>query len=409
MDLPVMPPVKPMLAKSVQDDPDPGMQYEPKWDGFRAIVFRDGDEVVLGSRNGKPLTRYFPELVEALARQPAGALRGRRRDRHRARAAASTSTRCSERIHPADTRVRMLAEQTPALVRRLRPARPRRRDLAARRPVRRAAGRARGGARRAQRPPVHLTPATADLARRRSGSSEFEGAGLDGVVAKPLDRPVPARQARDVQDQARADGRLRGGRLPLAQERRRSSARCCSASTTTTGALQHVGVVRVLPDGAPGRAGRGAGAAAGGPRRGIRGRPGPRRRRTRAARLPGAVSRWTRQEGPVLGAAAARAGRRGGVRPHGGRPLPAHRPVPPLAARPRPRVLHLRAAGGAGRFDLSEILSSAAELQRADVAGFGARYSTARSPADSAVWCSKTRFVSVRATAGFAERFFSTN
>lgn len=65
MDLPIMPPVKPMLAKSVRKIP-PGMQYEAKWDGFRAIVHRDGDEVVIGSRTGKPLTRYFPELVATL-------------------------------------------------------------------------------------------------------------------------------------------------------------------------------------------------------------------------------------------------------------------------------------------------------------------------------------------------------
>ncbi len=65
MDLPVMPPVKPMLAKSVPTIPDVG-HVEPKWDGFRTIVFRDGDEVVLGSRNEKPMTRYFPELVEAI-------------------------------------------------------------------------------------------------------------------------------------------------------------------------------------------------------------------------------------------------------------------------------------------------------------------------------------------------------
>src|SRR3954464_9705919 len=65
MDLPVMPPMKPMLAKSVARIP-PGMQYEAKWDGFRAIVHRDGAEVVIGSRNGKPLPRYFPELATAL-------------------------------------------------------------------------------------------------------------------------------------------------------------------------------------------------------------------------------------------------------------------------------------------------------------------------------------------------------
>src|SRR3954471_12460600 len=71
MRLPVLPPVKPMLAKSVKQMPQPGdiagtYLYEPKWDGFRCIVFRDGDDVELGSRNERPLTRYFPEVVAAV-------------------------------------------------------------------------------------------------------------------------------------------------------------------------------------------------------------------------------------------------------------------------------------------------------------------------------------------------------
>ncbi|MGH2669735.1 MAG: ATP-dependent DNA ligase, partial [bacterium] len=65
MRLPIMPPVKPMLAKAVKDIPHGALSYEPKWDGFRSIIFRDGDEVEIGSRNEKPMTRYFPELVEA--------------------------------------------------------------------------------------------------------------------------------------------------------------------------------------------------------------------------------------------------------------------------------------------------------------------------------------------------------
>jgi ATP-dependent DNA ligase len=65
MDLPVMPPVAPMLAKPVSDLPEGPWSFEPKWDGFRTIVFRDGDEVELGSRKERPLTRYFPEIVEA--------------------------------------------------------------------------------------------------------------------------------------------------------------------------------------------------------------------------------------------------------------------------------------------------------------------------------------------------------
>ena len=66
MQLPVMPPVPPMLAKARQRIPDGALSYEPKWDGFRSIIFRDGDEVEIGSRNEKPMTRYFPEVVEAL-------------------------------------------------------------------------------------------------------------------------------------------------------------------------------------------------------------------------------------------------------------------------------------------------------------------------------------------------------
>ena len=74
MDMPVMPPVQPMLAKSVKGIPDPakfdgGLSFEPKWDGFRAIVFRDGDDVEITSRNTKPLTRYFPEVVGAIREQ----------------------------------------------------------------------------------------------------------------------------------------------------------------------------------------------------------------------------------------------------------------------------------------------------------------------------------------------------
>ena len=107
-----MPPVKPMLAKSVTKIP-PGMQYEAKWDGFRAIVHRDGDELVIGSRTGKPLTRYFPELVAALlANLPARCVvDGEIVIAHEGRL---DFDRLTERIHPAESRVRLLAEQTPA-------------------------------------------------------------------------------------------------------------------------------------------------------------------------------------------------------------------------------------------------------------------------------------------------------
>ena len=122
MDLPVMPPVRPMLAKSVKGIPDPaevrraGCRFEPKWDGFRCLVFKDGDEVELASRNTKPLTRYFPEVVDGDARAAAGAVRARRRALRGAgdRVDRLEFEMLQERIHPARVRVDMLAEKTPA-------------------------------------------------------------------------------------------------------------------------------------------------------------------------------------------------------------------------------------------------------------------------------------------------------
>ncbi|MEU1469206.1 ATP-dependent DNA ligase [Streptomyces sp. NPDC005761] len=185
MDLPVMPPVKPMLAKSVKRIP-PGMQYEAKWDGFRAIVHRDGDEVVIGSRTGKPLTRYFPELVTAARENlpPRCVVDGEIVVAYDGRL---DFDRLSERIHPADSRVRLLAEQTPASLVAF--------DLLAlgddslldtrqsdRRTVLEAAL-AEASA------PVHLAPSTTDPAVAQEWFERYEGAGLDGVVAKPLDLP----------------------------------------------------------------------------------------------------------------------------------------------------------------------------------------------------------------------------
>src|ERR671931_2026933 len=114
MRLPVMPPVSPMLAKAVRELP-PGMHYEPKWDGFRAVVFRDGDEVELGSRNERPLTRYFPELVEAvLAHLPRRCVVDAEIVVPDAAGQRLDFDALLLRIHPAASRVRLLAEQTPA-------------------------------------------------------------------------------------------------------------------------------------------------------------------------------------------------------------------------------------------------------------------------------------------------------
>jgi ATP-dependent DNA ligase len=187
MRLPVMPPVQPMLAKSVPEVPDgPGFLYEPKWDGFRCIVFRDGDEVELGSRNEKPLTRYFPEVVAAVrAHLPERCVI----DGEIVIAAGQglDFEALLQRIHPAASRVKMLAETTPASFIAF--------DLLA---LGDESYMDQPQAVRRQRleqvlasapPPVHLTPMTDDVALAREWFTLFEGAGLDGVVAKPAGIP----------------------------------------------------------------------------------------------------------------------------------------------------------------------------------------------------------------------------
>jgi len=194
MHLPFDPPLEPMLAKASAALPDgDGWLYEPKWDGFRAIVFRDGDEVLIQSRDLKPLDRYFPELAEPIR--------------------ASFPSRCVVdgevviardgeldfealllRIHPAESRVRMLAGETPASFVgwdllalddedfRATPQGERRARLET------AFG--------AVEAPIHLTPATRVRSTAADWFDRFEGAGLDGVVAKRLDAPYqPGKRA----------------------------------------------------------------------------------------------------------------------------------------------------------------------------------------------------------------------
>src|SRR4051812_38254198 len=182
MRLPLMPPVSPMLAKSVPTIP-PGASYEPKWDGFRSIVFRDGDDVEIGSRNERPMTRYFPELVAAF--------RAELPDRCVvdgeiviAADAGLDFEALQQRIHPAVSRVTMLAEQTPASYIAFDLLAVGEEDLTGQPFVER---RARLVAALADaKPPVHVTPATTDLDVAHRWFEEFEGAGLDGVIAKPL-------------------------------------------------------------------------------------------------------------------------------------------------------------------------------------------------------------------------------
>ncbi|MGF0116909.1 ATP-dependent DNA ligase [Promicromonospora sp. Marseille-Q5078] len=198
MTLPLEPPVLPMLAKSVPDVPDQpeggaAWVYEPKWDGFRALVFRDGDDVRIDSRNARPMQRYFPDVVEAaLEALPARCVVdgeivvARPGDDGAGTAAHLDFDALSQRIHPAESRVRLLASETPASLvvfdvlaldgddLSMRPLRERLAVLD---------GLGLAG------PRVHATPRTQDAAVARDWFAAFEGAGLDGVVAKRLDDP----------------------------------------------------------------------------------------------------------------------------------------------------------------------------------------------------------------------------
>jgi ATP-dependent DNA ligase len=186
---PIEPPVSPMLAKLARELPTSGGKagdflFEPKWDGFRAIVFRDGDDVEIGSRNEKPLTRYFPDLLDPLREQlPARCVVD-------GEIVIATDKGLdfdllSLRIHPAASRVAMLAEQTPASFVAFDLLADERGDLREL-PFRERRRRLEGAFSHATSP-VLLTPATTDRALAEEWFERFEGAGLDGVVAKPLD------------------------------------------------------------------------------------------------------------------------------------------------------------------------------------------------------------------------------
>ncbi len=188
MELPVMPPVSPMLAKSVSGVPAAdsvagGLGYEPKWDGFRCIAFRDGDEVVLGSRNEKTLTRYFPEVVTALqaALPDKAVVDGEiviRNDNH------LDFVALTNRIHPADSRVQKLAVETPAEFVAFDVLAIGNESLMTTPYIERRGALDRAISAKAKS--VHVTPMTRDLETAKEWFERFEGAGLDGIVAKPL-------------------------------------------------------------------------------------------------------------------------------------------------------------------------------------------------------------------------------
>ena len=234
-----MPPVQPMLAKSVAGIPDPakygGLSFEPKWDGFRCIVFRDGDEVELTSRNTKPLTRYFPEVVTAVREQlPTDACwtascSSRSATSWSSRPCRSESTRRSRACD-------MLAEKTPAGFVAF--------DLLALddkayldRPFleRRAALEK---ALRGLQGPCYLTRTTTDVAEAEQWFEQFEGAGLDGVVAKPLTAPYTqnGRTMLKIKHERTADVVVAGYR-----EHKTSTARAAAAGQPAARAVRRGG------------------------------------------------------------------------------------------------------------------------------------------------------------------------
>lgn len=243
MMLPVMPPVSPMLAKSVAEIP-PDAWYEPKWDGFRSILFRDGDDVELGSRNERPMTRYFPEIAAA-----ARAELPQRCVIDGEIVIASGDTLDFEalqlRLHPAASRVRMLAEQTPAAFIAFDLLALGERDLTALPFAERRA--ALVDALAGCGPTFHVTPATTDLATARRWFDEFEGAGLDGVVAKPPTLPYQPdkRVMFKVKHQRTADCVIAGYRLHKSSDDAIGS--LLLGLYTDGGTLSSVGVIGAFP------------------------------------------------------------------------------------------------------------------------------------------------------------------
>jgi ATP-dependent DNA ligase len=237
-----MPPVAPMLARSVPEIP-PGMHYEAKWDGFRSIVFRDGEEVELGSRNERPMTRYFPEVVAA-ARENLpdrcvvdGEIVIVRDDRLDFEALLN-------RIHPAESRVRLLAAETPASFIAFDLLALGDQDLTSE-PFRRRRELLEE-ALTGVRAPVHVTPATDSIDVARGWFSEFEGAGLDGVVAKPFDIPYRPGQRLmfKIKHERTADCVVAGYRWHKTGQVVGS---LLLGLYNSDGALQHVGVAASFP------------------------------------------------------------------------------------------------------------------------------------------------------------------
>ncbi|MGH3359099.1 MAG: ATP-dependent DNA ligase [Nocardioidaceae bacterium] len=243
MTLPLIPPLQPMLAKSAARIPVGDFAYEPKWDGFRCMVFRDGDSVELYARSTKPLTRYFPDVAAAFRTSALPERLVLDGELVVVQNGRLEFDRLQDRIHPAESRVTMLAEQTPTSfvafdllaeadedLMALPYARRRERlvDLFA------AAG-----------PRLHATPVTADAEEAQRWFEQFEGAGLDGVVAKSVDAPyVPGQRSMlKIKHTRTADVVVAGYRLhKTSTPERPLLGSMLLGLYNADGLLQHVGV-----------------------------------------------------------------------------------------------------------------------------------------------------------------------
>jgi ATP-dependent DNA ligase len=247
MNLPVNPPVLPMLAKRVGELPVGGTWiFEPKWDGFRALVFRDGDEVLIQSRDEKSLNRYFPELLEPLRSQLPGrcVLDG---EIVVVNDSALDFDALQLRIHPAASRVKLLSQEIPASIVFFDLLGEGDRDL--RSMAFQDRRRIMESLLSSASPPIHLTPTTSESSIAADWFRRFEGAGLDGVIAKPVSGTYEAnkRVMLKVKHERECDCVVAGFRWHKKGERTAVGSLLLGLFDHS-GALQHVGVCASFTD-----------------------------------------------------------------------------------------------------------------------------------------------------------------
>ncbi|SDZ04683.1 ATP-dependent DNA ligase [Tessaracoccus flavus] len=243
----IAPPYGPMLAKPVKKLPEGEYLYEPKWDGFRSIIWRSGDMVEIGSRNSRPMTRYFPELVEAIIENfpDHSAIDGEIIMIDPESGDRLNFDALQQRIHPAESRIKKLSAAMPASFVAFdllalgqtnyveKPFRERRAALVE--------------ALKDAEPPIHLTKATDDPAEAERWFEQFEGAGLDGIIAKPLDEPYveDKRVMFKLKHERTADCVVAGYRLY--KDEKDAIGSLLLGLYTEDGQLNSVGVIGALP------------------------------------------------------------------------------------------------------------------------------------------------------------------